>query len=64
MKYVVRNPKTNEVVATYESRNGRWEVGEPGPPYLAHDLRSRAPTLIDAVLEEQRRKGRIVSQEP
>ena len=61
MKYEVTNPENGEIVATYEKNAAGWEVYEAGgPPYLEHDASSRARTLIDAVLQSHRDKGRIV----
>ena len=62
MKYEVTDPENGKVVATYEKNEAGWEVYEAGgPPFLEHDALSRTLTLIDAVLQSHRDKGRVVS---
>lgn len=64
MKHVVRDPISNAIIATYELKDGSWEVFEAhGPSFLQEGSRSTAPTLIEAILEEHRKKGRVVSEE-
>jgi hypothetical protein len=52
------------VLAVYEHVDGEWRFWEAeGPPYLGHEIANGAGEHIDAVLDEHRNRGLVVSRE-
>jgi hypothetical protein len=64
VKYIVKG-ENDAIIASYEKNSKRgWDIFEPdGPPYLRHDSASQQQTIIEAVLDEHRKKGRQIIQE-
>ena len=61
MKYIVTDPNSTGIWTYEQMEDGSWTVVEPeNAPTMEHALESTAPTLIEAVLRQHRRKGRAV----
>ena len=61
MKYIVTDPNSTGIWTYEQMKDWSWKVVEPeNAPTLEHALESTAPTLIEAVLEQHRRRGRVV----